>query len=383
MASPIKVFIYLTASVVGMVLMIPVVLYVLTFFLTLFTHAKSTTIVDYSPAQFAAQTDTPFFYSIGHALKYGRRIESGGKTLFSGKLSSVTPSPNGRDAMVVSGGALWIVQTDGAPPKRVVDVSSIYVDPKPVGETFFRSSHLQWSSDSKHIYLIKDQYYETKGSQLFSDHGELFEYTVANGELKRVIAPFRAYQYFQVNNTGIFFSEPDVRGDLIPRLYRDGKISTVDSIGTDGFNIGDKHFSYTTKPFYTFTPHYYARDILRANGVTLRIMGEKGRVGTLFVNGKKMFTIRAGHGLKGFYYGFDSLRSVLLPGKRYFLLNVHTDTFNGQLLLDVKTGQYKPLPQQTQVYTNTNTWNFSRWSITESAQLKIELTKKERSGSPW
>lgn len=345
--------------------------------------AEPSTIIDFSPSDFSEQVATPFFYSIGPDLKFGRYVNPHDKSFFSGTLQIVIPSPDGTKAMVVSGGVLWIVTTDSTPPRRVMDVADLYVTKKPIGKQFFRSSELQWSSDSSKIYLIKDEYYASKGSQLFSSHGELYEYNLPSGELRRLLSPFRAYRYFLVDDTGIFFSEPNDQGDVILKAHLGDAVAVVDSISRDGFTVGNKSMPFASKPFYTFSIHEYAQDILRSLGVILKVEGENDRVAHLLIGGRKMISVREGRGLKGPCFGYQSLRSVFLPGNRYFLLNVYTGTFDGQVLFDVETGRYKPLPKDTRVYVNVNTWNFSDWIVTKTEQVKVDLTKDERSSYPW
>ena len=55
---------------------------------------------------------------------------------------------------------------------------------------------MQWSRDSKVLYLVKDEFYETKGAQLFSDKAELWGYDVDANRLWMVVKPFPAGSYF-------------------------------------------------------------------------------------------------------------------------------------------------------------------------------------------
>jgi hypothetical protein len=46
--------------------------------------------------------------------------------------------------------------------------------------------------------------------------------------------------------------------------------------------------------------------------------------------------------LKGHYYCNEMLRSVFLPGDRYFLFNLpYCGSYNGKLLIDAVTGKYQ------------------------------------------
>jgi len=48
------------------------------------------------------------------------------------------------------------------------------------------------------VYFLRDKFYRSKGSQLFSEFGELWKLDVASGEQKMVIRPFRGFQIILV-----------------------------------------------------------------------------------------------------------------------------------------------------------------------------------------
>jgi hypothetical protein len=59
------------------------------------------------------------------------------------------------------------------------------------------------------------------------------------------------------------------------------------------------------------------------------------------------------------------LRSVFLPGNRYFLFNVpYCGNYKGQLLIDTMTGGYQRLPRDCRVYLTLNTDTDPRYRIT-------------------
>ena len=118
-------------------------------------------------------------------------------------------SPDNTKIAVVANGLLVVVAHEEPVIRKVASVDSIYKDPKPIGRQFFRDNDFQWSKDSKYIYLIKDEYYDSKGSQLYSERGELWRYDLQSGILQLVLKPFPAYTYFFGNKSGIYFSVPN------------------------------------------------------------------------------------------------------------------------------------------------------------------------------
>ena len=68
--------------------------------------------------------------------------------------------------------------------------------------------------------------------------------------------------------------------------------------------------------------------------------------------------------MKGRYLdGLGNRNNGVLPGGRYALLDVYHDNFEGQLLIDGVTGNYRELPSKTKVYTNINSLNYSYFEL--------------------
>lgn len=355
-------------------------------------HSDPPTIVDYAPTTFAEKAAIPFFYSVGIDpknrnygvdLRYADHFDPQGKVIFPGSLRQVIPSPDNAKALVVSNDVLWIVAADGGVPVRVADVADIYQDRKPLGKKFFRSDEMQWSADSSRVYLIKDEFYESKGVQLFSKHGELYEYDVSSRQLRQVVVPFRAFQYFVADGSGIFYAEPDEHGDLILKVHQGGDIAVVDTISRQGFSAKGKDEKFKALPFHTFSINAYAQDILPSLGVKVAFEGDKNRIAHLVINGRKLIAVHEVQGAKGRYFGLHSIRSAFLPGNRYFLLNLSTENIDGQLLFDLESGHYRPLPQDSRIYLNINTYNFSAWTITKMNQVAVDRSKEDRDSHVW
>ncbi len=233
------------------------------------------------------------------------------------------------------------------------------------------TERFQWSRDSKTLYLIKDQYYRSQGSQLFSAKGELWKYEVETQSLQPVLRPFPAYSYFFGLKSGIYFSVPTDRGDLQLK-YFDG--SRVTDVGTPNAEIPIEKLAtnFIEKPFFSFSIVDYEIGVLPARGV--RFIFEKG-LGSgvdreagpeeIEIGGKTIFTLTPGKGFKGFSYCTESLRSVFLPGDRYFLMNVpYCGNYQGQLLIDTVTGNYEGLPKDSRVYLTLNTETVPHYRVT-------------------
>jgi hypothetical protein len=330
-------------------------------------RGKPSVIVDFHPSIFPAQAPEPFFYSTRTSLKYGESITSNTGSLYTthgGRLGHPLVSPDHTRIAFVDDGQLLIASHNG-PIRRVATVDSIYHGfdddrKKPLGHDFFRDSDYQWSSDSRHLYLIHDQFYDLQGTQLYSKHGELWKYDLETGGLQLVLKPFSAYQFF-FGKSGIYFSVPTSVGDL-QLQYFDGK--QVVDIGQP-----KDHFFPNTilngKPdqiFYSFSTTDSPSRSRPDHGLTTAFDGafkkKKYQAGQQY-----LMSISEGATFKGPYYcGADS--ADYLPGQQFAVLNmVGCDPYDGQILIDLSGARYMQLPKDTYVYLPHNTQEEPNYSI--------------------
>jgi hypothetical protein len=326
-------------------------------------------IVGFNPATFDAKANSFFFYSIGKDLKYSDSIDPVMPTLMHGSITNFLVSPDGHRIAVVAKGQLQIVDAlaQGDPVQKVAPVDSISRDPKPIGQAFYRDDNFQWSKDAKSLYLIKDEYYETEGSQQYSDKGELWRFDVATGTLQMVLKPFRAYSYFLGEKGGVYFSTPNAKGDLQLEYY-DGK-RVIDCGNGNGWEIVALPNKHAEWPFFSFSTFDYRDRALADKGVVL-VDAALGNSASLQVHGKTILTLTEGGTSERGYYCADMLGSVFLPGDRYFLLNMdNCANYNGQLLIDAQTGSYERLPRDTRVYITLNTITNFNYRMTTGGMM--------------
>jgi hypothetical protein len=349
------------ATSAGVAILIPVALYAAVWLLFFYGNVPSK-IADFRPNSFEAKANSKFFYSVGNELKYSDQIDPNAATLFRGHVDDFLVSPDNEKLAVVANGQLVVVDAESR-LWQVAAVGSIYREPKPLGQHFFRDDNFQWSEDSTVLYLIRDEYYESKGSQLFSRMGELWRYDLGTDTLQLVLKPFAAYSYFFGKQSGLYFSVPTALGELRLR-YFDGK--QVTDVGEpSASDIPPERLSshFIESPFYSFSITEYEQAVLPSKRVELAAQGDKGPE-RLVIRGQPYLTLMQGNGLKGAYYCSESLRSVFLPGDRYFLFNVpYCGNYNGQLLIDTANGMYERLPAGSVVYLTLNTKTYPSFKI--------------------
>jgi len=231
-------------------------------------------------------------------------------------------------------------------------VDTIYREPKPMGQSFFRDDHFQWTRDSNSLYLIKDEYYLANGSQLYSDKGELWRYDLNKGKLELVLKPFRGYECF-FGLKGIYFSVPTKEGDLKLQYFDGNQVSDVGPVGAFAIPLDQLQRGFVDIPFFSFSTVDFNRSNLAEKSVKLKADGNS--VQSLSIDGKPFLSFTEGNGFKGHFYCSDIQKSLFLPGSRYLTLDAYCKNFEGALLLDTQSGAYKALPKNTRVLLTSNT----------------------------
>lgn len=347
----------------GVLVLIPVILFARLWIYLSVTEFPSK-IADFHPSSFQAKADAHFFYSIGDELKYSDQLDAQSPTLMRGQIKEFLVSPDSERIAVVSKGVLIVVESDHPGLRTIAAVDSIYREPKPLGQGFFRDDHFQWSRDSKTLYLIKDQYYESKGSQLFSIKGELWKYEVEAQNLQPVLKPFPAFHYFFGLRSGVYFSVPTDEDNLQLKYYDGNRVAKIGLPNESPIPVEKLTSGFVEQPFFSFSINDYEEAVLPAKGVTM-IFDKGGGPARLEIRDKTYLTLTQGNGFKGPNWCDEMLRSVFLPGDRYFLMNVpYCGNYQGQLLIDTVTGKYQRLPKDSRVYLTFNTETIPHYRIT-------------------
>lgn len=350
--------------IIGAVLLVPVVV-LGSLWLWWSRSEIPSKIVDFRPSTFDAKAATGFFYSVGNQLKFGDEISEHSPTLavMPGWISYFLVAPDNGKIAAVANGKLFVIVRTPLTIRQVVSVDSIFREQKPIGRQFFRDFEMQWSKDSKALYLIKDEFYETKGAQLYSDKAELWRYDVDTQQLTMVLKPFPAGDFF-FGRAGIYYSAATPSGDLQLR-YFDGE-HTREITASDGSNISLDQLNpkIHESPYSSFdnfrwhnSGHYQPKQFSIVTDQTNGI--EKLEVGN---SAYLVFT--RGEGFKGSFYCDQAEQGDSLPGDRYFLFSTYCENYEGQLLLDMHTGQYERLPKDSRVYLTLNTESYPHYRIT-------------------
>lgn len=161
-------------------------------------------------------------------------------------------------------------------------------------------------------------------------------------------------------NSGIYYSEPTAWGDLQLKFFNGRNSINVGTPGSkDILELPDKS---DEGPFYSFSINDYEKALPSLN---VRLV-DRNELKDLNIKDKKYLSVTQGYyWFEGYYYCTKLLRSVFLPGDRFFLLNVpYCDNYKGQLLFDLESGRYQELPPNTVVFSTLNTITFKHYRVT-------------------
>ena len=352
-------------AVVGVTVVAVVVVALVAYVWWSFDSSQSASnIADFHPVSFQTKADTDFFYSIGDDLGYSNQVNPIAPNLLHGHIQAFLVSPDAEKIAAVANGSLYIINGKSGDVRQVGHADSIYHEPKPIGEQFIRDDKLQWSRDSQLLYLIRDQFYNSKGSQLFSDKGELWKYELRTGSSQLILKPFPASDYFLGDGANLYFGVATGTGDLALKGFDGKKTYDNDVLEPSAINPAILTPKLKSPPFYSFSILDYRNSVLLSKGVTVKQYPNE-HIQDLAIAGRTDLRFTEGETIKGPIYCSELLRSVFLPGDRYFLLNAdYCGNYNGQLLIDTQSGNYERLPANTVVYVTANTDTYMHYRVT-------------------
>ena len=335
-------------------------------------------IVEYKPSTFVELSERPFFFLIGRKVMYANTIGESAPTVFeagffSGKIEAVYPSPDETRAAIVSGRRLYVAEP-GKAARLILEPVADY-DAKNLGDgdVFYKTPTLQWSSDSRSIFIARDKKAKLS-AQRFSESAALVRIDLSDSIIiTDVIQDFRSMQYIMFGNDVICFNFAPGDGGVVWRCSQQGKVLAVRSLDEERIVLEDGT-AITGKPFVSYYGNIYANEIwLTRFGFSFRNIDN--RYEGFFAKGSAtpIFRIRTGLNIKG--HAVDGVlqgRCMVLPGGRYALIDVHHDNFKGQLLVDGATQTYRELPRNTRVYSSLNSWNYNNFQL-EWDRLSFEF----------
>ncbi|MBR8062067.1 hypothetical protein KDX32_03065 [Burkholderia ambifaria] len=317
-------------------------------------------IVDYRPSTFSELADTPFFFSIGNKLKYGRAIVDSAPTLFEGDFSdslrnAVYPSPNEKRAIVVIGKKLYVVEPGKIPYLILSEADNEAGSLHAPGAQFYRHVRLQWDPSSRYILIPRDRKQPQISQQFYSPDKSLVRIDTDNPIVVREVIPagqFRSSSFFLINSETVCFDFEVNANKIIWKCQLSGGAKEVRSISHDEI-VFDDGATISGRPFASYNGNIHETEIwLTHYGFFMRRL-QDGTVGIFHRNypGTPYMRLKPYKNIKGQEMdGLWQRDGQVLPGGRYAFLKIYGEAF----LLDSRDGSYKKLPADTHCYINFN-----------------------------
>jgi hypothetical protein len=323
-------------------------------------------IIDYHPSKFIELADEPFFYSIGNTLRYGRTIDSNSPVIFNeysrkSDLRNVYVSPDNKKAAFFYDDKLYLVQPAGTAIVLLSNCRDYRHKTIKVGDTYYRN--LQWDADSRSIYLIRDkERIRTAHSGFCAPGAALVRIDIdPPTKVVNVINNFNSLHYCFVGPSTICYDYPPGDGSVVWKCMQQGVEYLVTSIRENQIVLANETI-VNGIPFLLYDSTAFDSEIwLSRYGFSLTTNTDRTIDFYSKSNLKPIFKIKeSGHDwLKdGAYDGIYNSGCRVLPGGRYALLYVYFSNFEGQLLIDGLTGEYRELPAKTKVFLNLNSNNY-------------------------
>ena len=317
--------------------------------------------------------EKPFFYSIDNALRYGNTISKKSPILFKAnfwdnnlKAAQVLVSPDNTKAAVIRDNKLYIVHADVQKPPQFLLENTFNYKKIPMGSSFYIYSLLQWSPNSKSLYIASDIKKEV-WKQSFSHDAVLIHIDLENAPitLRPIIHDFAALKYFFIDDMTLCFNYAMPNGDVKWKCFFQGKSQFVKSYTADNITLEDGTKIEGISIASYLPMHMYKSRLegdINENFSFINLTNTKIAENTFYdkptlglvskqYSEKPIIKIQGGHNIKGHtVYGMGGNDIKLFPDARYLFLDVSHDNFQGQILVDGLTGQYKELPKKTKIY---------------------------------
>jgi hypothetical protein len=329
------------------------------------------------PGDFIEMAETPFFFSIGRQLKYGKSIDANAPTIFTAEktLDYVFTAPDQQKAVAVSNQTLYLAEP-GKPPVRLLEnvIVPQWINDeekipfmqlwggkvgKPSVPLFYKAASLQWDAAARYLYIVRAG--ESNTLMRLDTHNP----SPVPEEIARDVREW--VDYFLVGDNSLCFERQrenarewrcvtPPQGEFRLDSFADGILRLENGETLDGSPFLSFHASHRGANARMYRSGFFFKrvDTPDGNSVTVFYADRHPAPIPLF-HVKTVKTLPLAN-------GFLPRRTVVLPGGRYIFLSF----LFGDFLVDRNTGLYRRLPEKTRVHVNLNSAHNPRFRGEES-----------------
>ena len=303
------------------------------------------TLTNFNPQEFEYKLDGPVYYSVDNKLFYSQsgEINNSNQLIWNGTFSGLQKvSPDSKYiSLIDTNQILYIIQNDGKLLAKLSNFNFSEFDREFKTGDYLGNS-ISWGSNSQNLYFIKfSEYYSSHAD---SNRMDIYKYSTYDNNLTQVykikerfwekyyLSPYEKYLYYETYDNKIdesYFVKVDLEKDSIIFRYIDSVHNIIRLNPRELFHSHDKD---------DFEQNAYNKDKIIVN---FPDSTDKDLVYLIENNSHKLLLegVLGWHEFKNYHEGYFNW-GYFLPGDRYFIAEIESETYSGQLIFDTETEKY-------------------------------------------
>ena len=313
---------------------------------------------DLKESSFKFSSTKPFYFKVDNHLYYSAdgQLDYTLKPIWNGEIEEAYISPNAKFALVYNDNELSLIDNTGAVKFKIDDCTDLIAAEKDKKSGRFNSSEIQWSKNSDFFLIAQDRIWDKNYSK--KNKSSIYKYSIRDNLFKSFIDLDEELQedfILSQNEKYIYYEFATTKGDLafkkvdiashkvISEHYQDDSLK-LSNINADSVFVNYNKF----------------KDNFQGNSFDLQSIITTARTGDIGLYYKdKDTTVKLLSGTSGYgaFKGnsFDYFNNgFYLPGNKYFIANISSNNFSGQLVIDTKEFKIMKLEKKTEFYFSIN-----------------------------
>ncbi|WP_338767237.1 hypothetical protein WAF17_05425 [Bernardetia sp. ABR2-2B] len=304
--------------------------------------------------------------------------------IWKGKFDKAYISPNSKFALLFddSTNKLTLIDSKGTILFNLEDVNLHLVDEYRKSKRF-NISQMQWSKNSDYFIIGQDRIWDSNYSE--NNKSSIYKYSVIDNTFNSLIdleEELINNFIFDANENHIYYEFATEKGDLalkkidlisktvISEHFKNSNLK-LEGINEDSIFVNYDNFKADFQ-YNSFDLNSIITTAIIHNEIGLYYKNKDTTIQLL--NGQFGYSDYTNRTINYFKGGF------FLPDNRYFIANIYSKDFTGQLVIDTQTFKIKKLNKNTNFYFNINSLDCSdyvyRYDIVPNVQFATSVTLK-------
>jgi len=334
---------------------------------------------------FNISSSKPFYFKVDNKLFFAPdgKFSYSLAPIWKGKIEEAYISPNSKYALIFDNNELTLIENSGKVIFNIDNCTDLIAVEAVRKTGRFSGSEIQWSKNSDFFIVSQDRIWDKNYSK--KNKTSIYKYSIAENSFKPLIDLDEEMQgdfVLSQNENHIYYEFATSKGDLafkkvdLPSKQVVSEHFQDDSLGLTNITPDSIFINYN-KFKYQFQGNSFN---LKSIITTARIEGE---VGLYFKTKDTLVRLLVGTGGYAAFKGnsFNYFKSgYFLPGNRFFIANISSKNYSGQLVIDTKTFQIRKLEKKTEFYFNVNSSDCNdfvfRYEIEPNVKFATSVTQE-------